>query len=522
MKSKLLSTILLFVICNCSTDAQITFQKTYTGNSNCIQQTFDGGFVIVGTAISVGAGDGDVLLIKTNSAGDTLWTKSFGGSGTEYGYAVQQTTDSGFIIAATTNSFSAGINDAYLIKTNSSGDVIWTKTYGSASDQDYGYGVKQTTDGGYILAGVKNNVVSFDNDMYLVKTDANGDTLWTKIYGGSNHDEAYDVEQTTDGGYILAGARFLGAGSADIYIIKTNATGDTLWTKEYGGPDVDYGYAIEQTSDGGYIIGGHTQMGSGVWDALLIKINDVGDLLWSKTYGGAAVDYLYSVQQTTDGGYLIGGTTNNFGAGNYDMYMIKTNSNGDTLWTKAYGGTGEDRGYYAVQANDGGYIIAGYATSFVGTGLEVYLVKTDANGNTDCNSSNTATIVTVPATQVNSTPTIVSNPAAAVTAPATITHSGATVTVLCLGNGAYEISVENNSINISPNPANEFAVCNFQNSDLKNSQLKIYGVLGKEIYSSTVTAQNFKLETRNYPEGIYFIQLIADKKTVTEKLIISH
>jgi len=309
---------------------------------------------------------------------DTLWTKTYGGADKDYGYSVQQTSDGGFIITGYTESFGAGGYDVYLIKADSSGDTLWTKTYGGAND-DYGRSVRQTSDGGFLITGGTYPFGAGAYDVYLIKADSSGDTLWTKTYGGTDTDIGESVQQTSDGGYIIAGyTHSFGAGENDVYLIKADSSGDTLWTKTYGGADADYGYSVQQTSDGGYIIAGGTiSFGAGESDVYLIKADSSGDTLWTKTYGGADADYGYSVQQTSDGGYIIAGGTISFGAGESDVYIIKADSSGDALWTKTYGGTDYDNGHSVQQTSDGGYIIAGRTESFGAGSRDVYLIKTE-------------------------------------------------------------------------------------------------------------------------------------------------
>jgi len=366
--------------------SQQTWTRTYGGTNNeigCfVQQTSDGGYIISGFTRSFGAGNEDVYLIKTNGSGDTLWTKTYGGTGYDRGYSVRQTLEGGYIIAGYTDSYGAGSFDVYLIKTNTSGDTLWTRTYGGTS-WDYGFSTQQTRDSGYIIAGYTNSYGAGYNDVYLIKTKPSGDTLWTRTYGGPYWDFGFSVQQTTDGGYIIAGTfHFYGTTWYDVYLIKTNASGDTLWTKTYGGMRDECAESVQQTSDGGYILVGYTDSyGAGSQDVYLLKTNNDGDILWTRTYGGSGDDQGWSVQQTQDGGYIIAGYTDSYGAGNGDFYLIKTNASGDTLWTKTYGGSSSDAGWSVRQTVDGGYIIAGVTASFGTGGYDVYFVKTDANGN---------------------------------------------------------------------------------------------------------------------------------------------
>jgi len=358
--------------------SQQRWERTYGGTSDdggySVKQTTDGGYIIAGYTWS----NYDVYLIKTNASGDTFWTKTYGGSRGDYSNSVQQTTDGGYIVAGWTYSFGAGNDDVYLIKTNASGDTLWTKTYGGWGF-DWGYSVQQTTDGGYIVAGGTGSFGAGNADIYLIKTNASGDTLWTKTYGGTNSDGGNFVQQTTDGGYIVAGYTGSFGNGGQVYLVKTNASGDTLWTRTYGGTNTDYGYSVQQTSDRGYIVAGFTGPFGGPYDVYLIKTNATGDTLWTKTYGGTNTDVGYSVQQTSDGGYIVAGYTQSFGAGDSEVYFIKTNASGDTLWTRTYGGTNQDVGYSVQQTTDRGYIICGQTNSF-GDSMQVYLIKTDSLG----------------------------------------------------------------------------------------------------------------------------------------------
>jgi len=353
-----------------------TFGGAGYDNGNSIQQTSDGGYIIVGRTTSSDTGEFDVYLIKTDTYGNLSWAKTYGGSNWDGGYSVQVTSDGGYIIAGRTNSFGAGYKDVYLIKTDQNGDTLWTKTYGGP-DEELGFSVQQTSDGGYIIAGYTRSFGAGSADAYLIKTDDQGEILWTKTYGGTNSDVVLSVQQISDGGYIIAGSTSsFGSGNMDVYLIKTDENGNTIWTRTYGGEDLDSGHSVRQTSEGGYIITGSTSSyGSGVVDVYLIKTDANGDTLWTKTYGGANTDKGYSVQQTSDGGYIIVGYTNSFGAGSYDVYLIKTDNNGDILWTKTYGGTYEDIGFSVQETSEDVYIIVGLTTSF-GAGLtDVYLIK---------------------------------------------------------------------------------------------------------------------------------------------------
>jgi hypothetical protein len=359
MKSKKRNFVIYFLLVFInSSSAQVTFQKTFGGGQDdgfhSVQQTFDGGYIMAGFTSGFGGGFYyDVYLVKTDLNGDTLWTKTYGGTLNDEAYCVQQTNDSGYILTGYTKIFGSGYDIIYLIKTDVNGNELWAKTY-TPSDQfgtgGRGASVKQTLDGGYIVGCGAN--VNY-GEIYLIKTNASGDTLWTKYiaHGGIN-----SIEQTTDSGFIMFGSTYAG----DAYLLKTDVSGNIIWKKSYGSYNfTDAGYSVKQTSDGGYIAVGY--YGSG--EVYLIKTDAVGDTLWTKGYwvdsiGGGGAD----IQITNDGGYIISGTLSE--PGNWDVYLIRTDSTGDTLWTKSFGGNNLEGGASVQQTTDGGYIIAGSTLSF--------------------------------------------------------------------------------------------------------------------------------------------------------------
>jgi len=367
-------------------NAVITFEKWFGGTDSdygtSVVQTTDGGYTITGITYSYGAGIDDVYLIKTDSVGDTLWTRTFGGSDLDYGRSGVQTTDGGYIVTGGTTSYGAGDHDVYLIKTDSNGDTLWTRTFGGF-DLDWSSSVAQSSDLGYIITGATYSYGAGFDDVYLIKTDSNGDALWTRTFGGTGSEYGTSVCQTTDEGYIITGGTAsYGASDHDVYLIKTDSVGDTLWTRTFGGIDYDYGTSVVQTTDGGYVITGGTQSyGAGSGDVYLIKTDSNGDTLWTRTFGGIYNDWGSSVTQCSDLGYIITSRTESYGAGSYDVYLIKTDSTGDTLWTRTFGGINDDWGSSVAQCSDLGYIVTGWTESYGAGSYDVYLIKTDSLGN---------------------------------------------------------------------------------------------------------------------------------------------
>ena len=300
-----------------------------------VQQTIDGGYIIAGYSYkNQSTGDPDVFLLKTDGNGDSLWNQTFGGQGVwmaDQGYSVQQTTDGGYIIAGRKSDIGQG-SDACLIKTDGNGIEQWTKTFGGTSTEN-GSSVQQTTDGGYIVTGVNSN------DVCLIKTDGNGIEQWNQTFGGAGWDYGNSVQQTTDGGYIITGAtESFGNGLRDVYLIKTDGNGIEQWNQTFGGANSDWGRSVQQTTDGGYIITGRREIIFEESDVYLIKTDGFGIEQWSQNIGrtlGFGIDVSdegYSVQQTTDGGYIITGYTMGITSG-YDVYLIKTDNQGNVTST---------------------------------------------------------------------------------------------------------------------------------------------------------------------------------------------
>ena len=337
-----------------------------------VQQTSDGGYIIAG------ASNNDPFLLKTDGNGNELWSQVFGGDNKTDATSVQQTTDGGYIITGRTY----GPSEIYLLKTDGNGNEQWSQTFGGIIGVNFGYSTKQTNDGGYIITGQN------QEDVILIKTDGNGNELWTKFFGGTDLDRGYSVQQTNDGGYIITGFisdTTIFFPTADVYLIKTDVNGIELWSQTFGGTSSDWGYSVQQTNDGGYIITGNTNsFGNGSSDVYLIKTDGNGNEQWSQTFGGTDGDEGYSVQQTNDGGYIITGWTASFGSPYGQIYLIKTDGNGNEQWSQTFGGTiwnsSVSSGNSVQQTTDGGYIITGMINNEFDI-MDIILIKTDSNGN---------------------------------------------------------------------------------------------------------------------------------------------
>jgi hypothetical protein len=386
----------------------------------------------------------------------------------------------------------------------------FAKTYGEA-EWDEAYSVQQTSDGGYIVAGVTWSFGVDSGDIFFIKTDANGNIIWAKTYGGTNYDLAYSVQQTSDGGYIVAGiTASFGAGGYDIFLVKTDANGNLQWAKTYGGTSWDRAFSVQQTSDGGYIVAGWTDsFSAGLGDIFLIRTDASGNISWAKTYGGGSFDRAYSVQQTSDGGYIAAGFTRSFGAGDDNIFLIRTDASGNISWAKTYGGTYYDYAYSVQQTSDGGYILAGETVSFGAGGA--FLVKTDANGNIGSCSivqnvsptvNTVSPTVTTPSPFVSSVSPTVYSISPTVTSPTPTVHEPCPLSI----SESYQITsgiITPYKGGIKVRGSGEFEV-------------KVYNVSGVMVKS--IKGKNeVKLELSR---GVYFVEVFSGEKVIREKVVV--
>ncbi len=296
------------------------------------------------------------------------------------------TNDGGFLLGGGTTSFGSEGSDIWLVKTDATGEVDWSRTYGGASDDGL-YALIQTDDGGYALGGWTGSFGVGNRDFWLIKTDSAGNVEWNETYGGSAYEYPWAIVQTVDGGYALAGwTGYFGAGQRDLWLVKTNSTGYMQWNKTYGGTGDDQAAGLAQTADEGYVIGGYTgSFGEGSRDFWLIKTDSSGDLEWAETYGGAGDDYAWSMVGTDDGGYAMAGYTCSSGVGGSDIWLVKADSGGYLEWNRTYGTTDNEEARDLAQTADGGYILAGWTDSFCTGGMDWWLVKVDSNGDKQWN-----------------------------------------------------------------------------------------------------------------------------------------
>ena len=453
-----------------------------------------------------------------------------GGINQDYCSSIQNTSDGGFIILGITNSFGAGNYDVYLLKIDSIGNLQWSKTYGGV-DYDKGHVIQETTDGGFIIGGETKSFGVGYFDIYLIKTNSIGDTSWTKTYGKTNTSIRFsDIQKTTDGGFVIAGS-FLDYQTYnywDIYVLKTDSIGNLQWNNliyncgisRSGAASQDFASSIIQTTDGGFVLSGNTEnCNIGKEYVYLIKLSYNGGHIWSKLYGGPTYDNAgYSVKQTFDNGFVIAGITNSFGFGMKDVYILKTDSNGKLLWSKTYGGASNDIGKSIQITNDGGFILGGFTNSFGADSNDVYIIKTDSLGNSGCNENIPLTKTPPSYTGQSGINITILSTQSFINNPNTLVNSGGTLNKLC-SVGIYETTFEN-FFSLFPNPANNDFIL-FSNHLIKKGEIQLFNILGKMVLKENLDNESeIRINIKNISDGIYFVKVIERENYFCKQLII--
>lgn len=454
--------------------SQTTFQRVYPTPSASVTQsgrevmpTSDGGYFIAGVTTKNSPNDSDLYMIKTNSVGDTLWTKSYGGSQPEYPYSMIASNDGNYFVLGFTRSFGGGISNIWLLKMDPNANVIWSQTYGGSGTHE-GHEIIATSDGNFAICGESNG------DMLLAKIDQGGNLLSWNVYGGGQSESAHSLKQAQDGGFVLLGYTFSsGAGMSDIYLVKTDFSGNMSWNKTYGGAYNDEGSYILANSDGTFTLDAELSSGSTLadLDVYVLKVDASGGVIWSNTYGGTDKDVTHYIQPTSDGGYVISCISRSFGWTNPNMWIVKTDGSGNTQWTRNFGSWYHDHSYGIKQTSDGGYIAVGHSEDSTPT-IHLMLVKMDANGNVGMNE-----------------PLVMKD------------------------------------IRIYPNPTEgmiRIGMGNVQNEPW--TSLKVSNSLGEVLHQEPLdpssTAGEKTIDLKGHSPGIYFVSLQSAKGSSTQKVIV--
>ncbi|WNI34859.1 T9SS type A sorting domain-containing protein [Chryseobacterium sp. SG20098] len=484
----------------------IEWQKALGGthgeSANAVQQTSDGGYIVAGNSMSNDGdvtgnhGGGDYWIVKLNPAGGIQWQKTLGGSNVDDAQSIRQTTDGGYIIAGSSNSGDGDISgnhgnyDYWIVKLDSNGNMQWQKSLGGSS-VDIAQSIQQTSEGGYIVAGSSSSNdgdVSGNHgggDYWIVKLDINGNIQWQKSLGGSSSEQVNSVQQTFDGGYIIAGTTVstdgditVSYGNNDFWVVKLDSGGNMQWQKTLGNIGDNIGYYAQQTFDGGYIAVGtsfnSSNLESGLPDYWVIKLSNNGTIEWDKYFGGSFHDNAITIRQTPEWDYIVAGwTASNNGQvtnhhGNLDYWIIKLDSSGNLKWEKTLGGPDFDYLTALELTADNGYIVSGSTGSTSGdvTGhhgmIDAWIVKLSPEQ------------LGIPENQQRHKP------------------------------------------NLYPNPAKEF----FYLDHLpRESTISITDMSGRKLFSQKYNEEKIKISTSAFMEGLYMVQVKNREEIILTKKI---
>lgn len=474
MKNTFFFIFIMVCLFNYAHSQPITFEKTYGGaladSGITVIQTLDGGYLIAGGTFSYGTGSSDYYLIKTDEYGDTLWTKTYGGTGKESLSSMIETNDGNYALWGFTNSYGELYSNFYLIKVTPAGDTLWTKTYTGVTSTNYlkSNNLVQCPDSGFLLSGSRNYIGDYTYG-YTIRTDSMGNDLWTNSY--QNY-FTYAGFENTLGKEIIVTGEYSSSTSRDVKLMfLSSSTGNNVSNILFdNNNNWEEGYSIMPLIQGGYLISGYT--GSSHYGAYIIRVDDNFNKIWDKAfnYGELYINQNFptgrndfSVIQTADTGFAFLGRPQNA----YDIKLIKTDSSGVEEWSQIYGGADIEEPFCLQQTSDNGFVIVGYTTSYGAGSKDIYLIKTDSAGNT------------------------------------TTTHS-------------HELSAKQQSISIYPNPAKDILHIKGE----QGNTVTITSIDGKLMQVFKIKNNNDEIDLRSYSKGIYILKALNSKGIKAEKIII--
>lgn len=464
---------LLFISSFFSAHSQITFERNYDTlgfyYANCVRQTLDGGYVFCGSSYNSSTAN-DAEIVKTDEYGNVIWAKIYGGPAIDGAITIEETADSNYFVFGIKDQVSANQSDIWILKLDNNGDTVFTKNIDLGPGSNYVKGCTKTFDGGFALTGYTDSRGNGYNDVSLIKLNSTGDTSWIKTYGGTQADGGYSISQNVDSGFIITGRTgSFNVQNEDFYIIRTDVNGDTLWTRTFGFTNGDFASAGKETSDGGFVVAGTSwDTIAGNYDIYLIKYDSLGNLIWDKRLKQNYENTASGLEVLQDGKMAISGTIWD-GIG-YNAYLILTNNVGDTLWTKEFGFPNHSEQIYSLAlTNDGGYLMSGSTDDVVSV---AYLLKVDSLGDL---------LNTVPTLSENRSYILYPNPTAG------------------------SIHIDYNSENRS-----------------KSFSFRIYNALGNLIKVGLLESQQNEIDLFGINPGIYFISFFTDEKSLqTIKFIVT-
>jgi len=448
---------------------KVFYDSPFDQEGQDVLPTADGGYLIAAYTSNSTFNDQDIEVVKADASGALVWKKTYGGNKPDFPYHMLQAADGNYFIIGYSQSYGGGDYDVLLLKIDPAGNTIWLKTYGGWGN-DQGLDIIATSDGNYMIVGNSNSAAMADQDMFLIKIDPAGTVIWNKWLGGSSNDFGNSIQQCSDGGYIVLGNTFSFGAGGDAYLVKTDAGGNIAWTKTFGGALYDEGVYLHLNTDGSYtfVVRDSSTVGHDI-DVRIIKTDMSGNVIWNKAYGGTKKDTPKMIQSTMDGGYVVAAITRSFGLITPDMWIVKLDANGDTTWTRRYGGNQNEHCYVVRELSDGSLIATGKTSSY-SPDFEIIFLK--------MNSSGTLTV------------------------------------------GMEETMIHEHGFTIFPNPFNERFVLDAEPASV--CEISITDVCGQEVYrNNNVTHGRTEIVLNDRSAGVYFITVQGALRSFTRKIILN-
>lgn len=524
-------------ISKAQTQFELTTGDTANDLAGSIIQTIDGGYLAGGATLSFG-NFVDGIAWKLNANGNISWAKTYGKYQFDRICSVLQTMDGNYAFTGTVVDTFHVDQQGWFFKTDTSGNIIWSKTYGNAGEDYLSTlrGITETADSGFALLGTTNFSNGTSNiDLMVIRTDKNGDTLWTKIFRGLYNDQASEIATTADGGFVICGrTNSFGNFIMDAFLLKLDANGNTQWANRYGDAAWDEATGVHQTSDLGFVVcGSTTSFGPPDYDAMIFKTDSVGNLQWTTVLGDSmGFEALYGILQTNDGGFVSAGFAEGYSAhrlanpatimGNdsSDVYILKLDASGDTIWNYLYGGYRLDEAYCISQANDGGFLTAAYSQSFTANNnWQGYLIKTDSLGNS-CTSVAVSPPMLHPNLLVDSISFIELNDIVVDNYNMIVTPVTTSDSLFCIIASKINLPQKSFYAKAYPNPfQNKITIDLDGDFNLKDISVKFFDIAGRDVSGSFSFSKNNhnKVSCRannNLTPGFYMLSIMENTKRI--------
>jgi hypothetical protein len=524
MRTLLLAGFFFLLTTSAGAQTMVMFEKIFTDSNSAEAyaiEPVDSGYIMC--AIIIVDGDYNVALFRLDAGANVIWSKRYDLGTYSYAMDVKPVSTGGFIVAVQKRQSSSAY-DVGGLRVDANGNIIWQMMWGGNGSEEV-YEVIETSDGGFLFSG-RSNSFGLAGAM-LLKTNSAGTVLWRKVYHGRLGASYCSAKEVPAGGYVLASQIHdtINSYINHIMLVRTDINGDTIWTSTFGAPGAggEEPRDLEVCADGSFLISGRTyNFSAGITDVFLAKADANGNFMWAKVYGGYASELTFDTDITSDGGFIVGGWTESFGPGVNNYYLIRTDSLGDTLWTVVTGSVGGDFIYGIAQTPDGGFIAAGGSYPTTSSNYVIYVIKTNAGGYTGCNKTGTPTIVSNAPLQASHLPVFYYSGNIGITAPFTVSNITLGSSYYCSNVGIGESSSAAASVAVYPNPADDRITLS-SSMPVNDATISVVNAVGEVVYHEyNFRGMQTSISTAGFANGVYAVIVASDESTSSHKIIVRH